>query len=129
MAQKVKNLRCWRPSFYPWVRKIPWSRDWQFTPVFFPGEFHGQRSLAGYHPRGLKESNTTERLNTFTFHYSDTNTRQRRYKKRTQQTEKPHEHNDKNPQHYIIKCSNIEKSNKLQKVKFIPEMEDQFNIE
>ena len=32
----------------PWVRKIPWRRAWQPTPVFLPGKFHGQRSLAGY---------------------------------------------------------------------------------
>ena len=31
------------------------------TPVFLPGEFHGQRSLAGYSPWGCKESDTTER--------------------------------------------------------------------
>ena len=34
----------------------------QPTPVFLPGEFHGQRSLAGYIPWGCKESNTTEGL-------------------------------------------------------------------
>ena len=32
------------------------------TPVFLPGKFHGQRSLAGYSPWGYKESDTTERL-------------------------------------------------------------------
>ena len=32
----------------PWVGKIPWRREWPPTPVFVPGEFHGQRSLAGY---------------------------------------------------------------------------------
>ena len=36
----------------PWVRKIPWRRAWQATPVFLPGEFHGQRSLVGYSPGG-----------------------------------------------------------------------------
>ena len=36
--------------FSPWVRKIPWRRAWQPTPVFLPGESHGQRSLAGYSP-------------------------------------------------------------------------------
>ena len=46
----------------PWVRKIPWSRKWQPTPVFLPGEFHVQRSLAGYSPWGPKESDTTERI-------------------------------------------------------------------
>ena len=30
-----------------WVRKIPWRRAWQPTPVFLPGESHGQRSLVG----------------------------------------------------------------------------------
>ena len=38
------------PEFDPWVRKIPWWRAWQPTPVFLPGEFHGQRSLPGYSP-------------------------------------------------------------------------------
>ena len=36
-----------RPRFDPWVGKIPWRREWQPTPVFLPGEFHGERSLAG----------------------------------------------------------------------------------
>ena len=34
------------------VGKIPWRREWQPTPVFLPGESHGQRSLAGYSPWG-----------------------------------------------------------------------------
>ena len=34
----------------PWVRKIPWRRAWQPTPVFLPGEPHGQRSLVAYGP-------------------------------------------------------------------------------
>ena len=46
----------------PWIRKIPWKRAWQPTPVFLPGEFHGQRSLAGYGPQGCKEPNTTKGL-------------------------------------------------------------------
>ena len=49
-----------RHGFHPWVGKIPWRRKWQLTPVFLPGESHGQRSLAGYSPWGLKESDTTE---------------------------------------------------------------------
>ena len=40
--------------FDPWVGKIPWRRARQPTPVFFPGEFHGQRSLLGYSPWGYK---------------------------------------------------------------------------
>ena len=43
-----------RPRFNPWVRKIPWRRTWQPTPVFFPGESHGQRNLVGYSPWGCK---------------------------------------------------------------------------
>ena len=50
-----------RHSFDPWVRKIPWSREWQPIPIFLPGEFHGQRNLAGYSP-WVAESNMTERL-------------------------------------------------------------------
>ena len=38
----------------PWVRKIPWRRKWQSTPVFLTGESDGQRSLAGYSPWGHK---------------------------------------------------------------------------
>ena len=49
-----------RLGFNPWVRKIPWSRKWQSTPAFLPGEFHGQRSKAGYSPWGCKEPDTTE---------------------------------------------------------------------
>ena len=39
---------------YPWVKKIPWRRKWQPTPVFLSGKSHGQRSLAGYSPWGHK---------------------------------------------------------------------------
>ena len=41
-----------RRRFHPWVGKIPWRRKWQPTQVFLPGYSHGQRSLAGYSPRG-----------------------------------------------------------------------------
>ena len=44
-----------RPGFDPWVRKIPWRRAWQLTPVILPGEFHGQRSLAGCSPWGSQK--------------------------------------------------------------------------
>ena len=36
-----------RPGFHPWVRKIPWRREWQPTSVFLPGKLHGQRRLTG----------------------------------------------------------------------------------
>ena len=42
-----QHRRC---RFDPWVRKIPWRRKWKPTPVFLPGKFHEQRSLAGYSP-------------------------------------------------------------------------------
>ena len=35
-------------GFDHWVGKILWRRRWKPTPVFLPGESHGQRSLAGY---------------------------------------------------------------------------------
>ena len=41
--QEMQILR-----FDPWVRKIPWSRKQQPSPVFLFGESQGQRSLAGY---------------------------------------------------------------------------------
>ena len=47
-------------GFNFWVRKIPWRRKWQPTPVFLPGEAHGQRILEGYSPWGCKELDTTE---------------------------------------------------------------------
>ena len=56
-CQCKKHERC---GFNPWVRKIPRRRAWQPTPVFSPGEPHGQRSLTGYTPWGDGESETTE---------------------------------------------------------------------
>ena len=44
------------------IKKIPWRRAWQPTPVFLPGEFHGQRRLADCSPLGHKELDTTEKL-------------------------------------------------------------------
>ena len=47
-----------------WVPSLglegPWRREWQSTPVFLPGKFHGQRSLAGYSALGRKELDMTE---------------------------------------------------------------------
>ena len=40
--------QCRRQRFNPWVRKIPWRRKWQPTPVFLPGKSHGQRSVTVY---------------------------------------------------------------------------------
>ena len=43
-------------------RGFMWRRKWQTTPIFLPGEFHGQRSLEGYSPWGCKELEMTEWL-------------------------------------------------------------------
>ena len=63
VAQMVKKLPALRDTgFDPWVRKIPWRREWQPTLVFLPGEPHGQRSLVGYSTWGHKDLDTTEQL-------------------------------------------------------------------
>ena len=63
VAQMVKNRPATRrPRFDSWVGKMFWRRAWQPSPVFLPGESHGQGSLAGYSLWGHRESNTTERL-------------------------------------------------------------------
>ena len=49
------------PEFYPWVREDPLEKEWLLTPVFLPGESHGQRSLALVHV-GPKELDMTEGL-------------------------------------------------------------------
>ena len=62
LSGKKICLQCRRPSFHLWVRKVPWRREWQPTPVFLPGEYHEQRRLACYSPWGCKESDMTEWL-------------------------------------------------------------------
>ena len=47
LAKCRRQIRC---GFDPWVRKIPWMRAWQPTPVFLPGESHRQRNLVAYSP-------------------------------------------------------------------------------
>ena len=49
----VKNLPALQKTgLDPWVGKILWRKEWLPTPVFWPGEFHGQRRLAGYSSMG-----------------------------------------------------------------------------
>ena len=69
VAQTVENLPAMQETrFDPWVGKIPWKRKWLPSPVFLPGKFHVQKSLAGYSPWGYKESDMTEQLtDTFTY--------------------------------------------------------------
>ena len=63
VAQPVENLPVMKDTWFePCVRKIPWGRAWQPTPVFLPGEFYGQRRLVGYSSWGRKEWDITERL-------------------------------------------------------------------
>ena len=69
-----QRRRCRRHMFNLWIRKIPWSRKWQPTPVFLPGKSYRQRSLVGYSPWGRKESDMTERLHlTLVENYLDFN--------------------------------------------------------
>ena len=56
------RVQCRGPGFDPWVGKIPWRKEWQPIPVFLSGEFHGQRSWAGYNPWCCKELDMTEQL-------------------------------------------------------------------
>ena len=66
MALVVKNLPAMQDTqgfvFNPWVGKMPRSRKWHPIPVFLPGKFHGQSSLADYSPWGHKELDTMEQL-------------------------------------------------------------------
>jgi len=56
-CQYRRHKRC---GFNPWVRKIPWRRVRQPTPVFLHGESHGQRNLVDCGPQGHKELDTTK---------------------------------------------------------------------
>ena len=56
---QLRDFKC-QLCFSPSLFLFKWKLTWQPTPVFLPGEFHGQRSLAGYSPWGCKESDTTE---------------------------------------------------------------------
>ena len=63
LSGKESTCQCGRGKRYwfdLWVGEIPWRRKWQPTPVFLPGKFHGQRSLAGHSPWGRRGSDTTE---------------------------------------------------------------------
>jgi len=58
VGQMVKNLPEIR--FNPWVRKIPWRREWLPSTVILPEEFHGHRSHVSYSSCGPKELDMTE---------------------------------------------------------------------
>ena len=69
MTQTVKNSPADAENMgsIPGSGRSPWRREWQPTPVFLPGEFHGQRSLVGYSPLGHKELDMTEQLTLLLF--------------------------------------------------------------
>ena len=60
--ERTKPREKWQHLFKSSSLSLWWRRQWQPTPVFLPGESHGQRSLVGYSPWGRKESGTTKRL-------------------------------------------------------------------
>ena len=62
MAQMVKNPSAMQEDsvWIPGLGRSPGEGKWLPTPVFLPGEFHGQRSLGGYSPKGCKESDPPE---------------------------------------------------------------------
>jgi len=60
-CQWRRHKKC---RFKPWVRKIPWRRAWQPTPVILSGESHGQRSLVGYNSQVTKSQTGLKRLST-----------------------------------------------------------------
>ena len=59
-CQFRRHKRC---RFNPWVRKIPWSRKWQPSPVPVPGKCRGQRSLVGSILYSMAIKQTYARLN------------------------------------------------------------------
>ena len=64
LSGKEPICQCRRCGFDPWVRKIPWRRKWQPTPVFLPGKSHGWRNLTGCSPWGHEKLDMTEPLST-----------------------------------------------------------------
>ena len=63
MAQMAKNLPAMQETWVPSLgREDPLEKGMTTHSVFLPGEFHGQRSLAGYSPKGRKDLDVTEWL-------------------------------------------------------------------
>ena len=58
LSSKEFTCRFRKHEFNPWVRKIPWRKKCQPTPVLLPGKFHGQKRLMNYHPWGSQKSQT-----------------------------------------------------------------------
>ena len=65
-------FQCKRSGLDPCIRKIPWRREWLPNLVLWPGEFHGQKSLAGNSQWGHKDLDMIERLSlTSLFHHEN----------------------------------------------------------
>ena len=64
IAHWIKNLHAMQETgnvaLIPSMGMFSWRRKWEPTPVFLPGESHGQEEMAGYSPWGYKESDRTE---------------------------------------------------------------------
>ena len=56
LSGKTSTCQCRRHGFSPWVRKTPWRRKRQPTPVFLPGQYHRQRNLSGCSPWGRRRA-------------------------------------------------------------------------
>ena len=80
----MQGTRVW-----PLGWKMPWRREWQPTPVFMPGEFHGQRKLVGHSSWSHKESDTTERLTLSQHAYTWVHSEVDKSKERVNQTSIP----------------------------------------
>ena len=63
LSGKASTRNCRRRGFHSWVRKIPWRRKWQPTPVFLPVKSQGQWGLVGYSPWSRKELDMTQQPN------------------------------------------------------------------
>ena len=70
-CQCRRQRRC---GFEPWVRKIPWRRKWQPSPIFLPGKSHRQRSLVGHSTWGLKDTQLSAHTHTQTYTHTHTHT-------------------------------------------------------
>ena len=71
LCRRHKRLR-----FNLWVRKIPWRKKRQLTPVFLPWKSH-RRSRVGYSPWGHNESDVTEHTHVHTHTHTHTHTEAR----------------------------------------------------
>ena len=79
------NTRDRRLRSDPWVRKMPWSRKWKLTPLFFPGKSKGWSSLASCSSWSHKELDTAEHTLIHTAHL------QKADAKKTTSTQKHHQ--------------------------------------